>query len=68
MAMLHVGKAYSDDLRWRIVWNRNFRRMTVSDVASEMLVSERTMNSNLASSLLCIGRCLIFLCADVYKS
>ena len=43
MAMLHAGKAYSDDLRWRIVWNRDFRRMTVSDVA----VSERTVNSNL---------------------
>ena len=43
MAMLHSGKAYSDDLLWRIVWNRNFRRMTVSDVASEMLVSESTV-------------------------
>ena len=43
MAMLYAGKAYSDDLRWRIVWNRNFCRMTVSDVASEMLVSERTV-------------------------
>ena len=43
MAMLHTGKAYSDDLRSRIAWNRNFRQMTVSDVASEMLVSERTV-------------------------
>ena len=29
-----------------------------------MLVSERTVNFNLASSLLCIGRCLIFLCVN----
>ena len=50
MAMLHAGKAYS--VLWRIVWNRNFRRMTVSDVASEiLLVSERTLSATIRGTI-----------------
>ena len=37
------GKAYSDDLRWRIVWMKDVLGMKHSQVASLTLVSERTV-------------------------
>lgn len=37
------GKAYSDDLRWRIVWMKEILGMKCSKVASLGLMSERTV-------------------------
>ena len=41
--MLSIGRAYSDDLRWRIVYMSQMLGMTTVDISSVTFVSERTI-------------------------
>ena len=41
--MLSIGKAYSDDLRWRIVYMSQMLGMKTVDISSVTFVSERTI-------------------------
>ena len=41
--MLSIGKAYSDDLRWRIVYMSQMLGMKTVDISSLIFVSERTI-------------------------
>ena len=42
-AMVTIGKAYSDDLRWRIVYMSQILGLKAADIASLTFVSERTV-------------------------
>ena len=42
-AMVTIGKAYSDDIRWRIVYMSQIRGLKAADIASLTFVSKRTV-------------------------